>query len=259
MRTSLPRCTILILASLWAGCDSSSPSDQRMVQVQGAVLEAGAVPNPPVDVDIRLWPVPGFEEGDSAAVFTDEAGRYSAELGPIGDGGVDSLQVVAIQSDCTQETFTEIQLTETNLGDGGTLEVPTLALSRTLPFPQTAVGTSMCAAIAGRALFGDLAGFSRLAMWIEESSDSIRGRWRLNHQVSVGDDAGSFSGAEEADRLVFLLRPTTPSPCVGLRVEMPFPTPPEPQLGLARVTSEGHCNVPDATIRFFHNTAELEP
>jgi hypothetical protein len=230
-----------------------------MVQVQGTMLEDGAVPNPPADVNIRVWPVAGSEEGDSAAVFTDEAGRYSAELGPIGDGGIDSLQVVAIQSDCTQETRTEIQLTETNLGTGGTLEVPTLALSRTLPFPQTAVGTSMCAAFAGRALFGDLVGFSRLAMWIEESSDSIRGRWRLNHLVSVGDDAGSFSGAAEGNGLVFLLRPTPPSPCVGLRVEMPFPTPPEQQLGLASVTSEGQCNVPDATIRFFENTTELEP
>jgi hypothetical protein len=253
MRASSLRCIILILAGLWAGCDSSSPSGERMVRVQGRVLEEGAVPNPPVDINIRIWPVPESEEGDLAAVFTDEEGRYSAELGPLEDGEIDSVQIVAIQYDCGHQTSTEIRLAEPVPGGGGSLEVPTLVLSRTLPPAQTAAGTSMCAAIAGRALFGDFGGYSRLALWVEESSDSIRGRWRLNHQESVGDDAGSFSGAEEEDGLVFLLRPTPPTPCGGIRLELPFP------VGLASLTSEGECNVPDATIRFLDTTDELDP
>lgn len=39
-----------------------------------------------------------------------------------------------------------------------------------------------------------------LGPWIDEISDSIRGRWRLNCQISRGDDYGHFSGAQGSRR-----------------------------------------------------------
>ena len=57
-----------------------------------------------------------------------------------------------------------------------------------------------------------------LAIWIDEISDSVRGRWRLNFHGSIGDGYGRFSGARDGSSMTLYLRDeagTSPGWCTG--------------------------------------------
>lgn len=232
---------------LLAGCDSTSPASGRL-QVEGQILEAGQAPVPPLNVEVQAWPAAGR---DVASLQTDAAGRYQAELGPFPDGLIDSLVVRVIQDDCESQITTELRRRDLAPGEGNALTLPTLALSYRLPSAQFRIGGAVCAAIVTSTTAVLIGDYARLSLWIDEASDSVRGRWRLNHSASIGDDYGYFSGSLDLDPLVLQLRPTQPTPCTGLQVVIPVGGDNGSTMGAANLTGDGSCFVPNATVRFF--------
>lgn len=242
--------TVALLALiLVSACDSTSPPSDRLLQVQGEVFEAGQAPAPPLHVDIQAWPA---LDSDGANLRTDAVGRYAAELGPFPEEVADSLRVRVTQYDCEGHVETELWRRDLGAGESDALVLPMLTLSYRLPVAGFGLGAELCGAIVTRiATAPELVDdHARLALWIDDVSDSVRGRWRLNHLVSIGDDYGYFSGSEESDRLVLQLRPTPPTPCTGLQLDIPFSGDNSSRLGPGELT--GDCFVPNTTVRFFH-------
>lgn len=248
----------LMAVVLVAGCDSTSPGSGRLLRVQGQVLEATQPPAPPLDVDIQAWPsAPGGN--DSTTLQTDAAGGYAAELGPFTDPPADSLRVRVTQNDCDVQLETDLWHRDLAANDGDLIVLPTLDLSHRLPLAQIGTGQEMCAAIVTRSTPEIIGDVSRLALWFDDFSDSVRGRWRLNHQASTGDDYGYFSGSQELHRVVLQLRPTQPTPCTGLQLDMPFGGDNGSTFGVSDLTGGEGCFVPSTAVRFFSGTGGLDP
>ena len=250
---------VYLAVALLTGCDSTSPQIAPVLRIQGEILEGDQPPSPPLDVDILAWGVLGPGGSDSAALRTDLAGLYGAELGPFTDPHVDSLRVRVHQYDCAMQITTDIRRRSLTLGGGDTLLLPTVALSYRLPRAQLGIGGAVCGAIVTRNTIESGGDYASLALWFDELTDSLRGRWQLNHSVSIGDDYGYFSGSLESDRLTLLLRPTQPTPCTGLLVEIPI-VPNGSALGPASISSPDGgrtCFVPATTFRFFDGAVLL--
>jgi hypothetical protein len=244
-----------LLSAVLVGCDSTSPASDRLLQVRGGVLLEGQAPTPPLDVEIQAWPT---AEGDSDSVATDrtdEAGLYTADLGPFPSPMVDSLRVRVTQYDCGLQTATDLRRRDVAL-DGGALVLPTLGLSYRLQAAQFSTAAAACAAIVTPLSPGLVGDYARLALWVDDISDSVRGRWRLNHSASIGDDYGYFSGSFEGERILLQLRPTQPTPCSGLQLDIPVGGDNGSTLDAADLVGDGSCSVPSTTVRFFQG-AEL--
>jgi hypothetical protein len=66
----------------------------------------------------------------------------------------------------------------------------------------------------------------------------------------------------ELDRLMLQLRPTQPTPCTGLQLEIPIGGENGSTMGVANMTGENrNCLVPDTILRFFEGATlpELLP
>ena len=207
-------------------------------------------------MDIQAWPALGSDGSDLAILRTDAGGRYRAELGPFPDRLVDSLRVTVTQNDCGLQRHDRTTAPDLTLGEGEALVLPTLDLSYRLPAAQLDSGQEMCGVIATRSTPELLGDYARLALWIDEVGDSVRGRWRLNHSASIGDDFGYFSGARENDRVILQLRPTQPTPCAGLRLDMPVEG--GATIAAGELTGDGGCSVPSTTVRLFEGAALSE-
>jgi hypothetical protein len=239
----------LVLLVLIGACDSSSPSDDRVLHVSGEVLEADHPPAPSLEVILQAWPEPAVGGSDSASVRTDAAGRYTADLGPFPNARIDSLRVRVIQSDCLSQVTTELWQRDPAI-QGDALVVPSLGLSYRLFPAEFGTAAQMCSAIAPSSW--DLSGdYASLALWIDQITDSVRGRWRLNHSVSIGDDYGYFSGLYHSDRITLQLRPTQPTPCTGLQLDILVGGHNGSTLGAGSLAGDGSCSVPSTTVRFF--------
>jgi hypothetical protein len=164
---------------LVAACDSTSPASDRLLHVSGEVIEEGQAPAPPLDVDIQAWPALGSDGIHVATLRTDAAGRFTAELGPFPDPLVDSLLVRVTQNDCDFGLTTELRHRDLALGDGEVLVLPSIALSYRLPSAEFGSGQEMCGAIVTPFLPEAAGDYARLALWIDEVSDSVRGRLRV--------------------------------------------------------------------------------
>ena len=259
--SELSRGTVLALVFMSA-CDSAAPAPDRMLHVQGEVLEAGQAPAPPLDMDIQAWPALGSEGSDAAALRTDAAGLYTVDLGPFPDPLVDSLRVGVTQNDCGMQVTTELRRRDIILGDGDALLLPSLGLSYRLPPAQFSIGGEICGAIVTPLSAEFVGDYARLVLWIDEATDSVRGRWRLNHSATIGDDYGYFSGSLEPDRVILQLRPTQPTPCTGLQLEIPVGGDNGATMEAGDLTGDGSCFVPSTTVRFFEGaslTALLPP
>ena len=238
----------LVLLSIVA-CDSTAPPSDQPLHVQGVMLEEGKAPVPPLAVMIQAWPSTGT--GDSlATVATDATGRYSAILGPSPAGHLDSLQVVVAQNDCIGPLTTEFLMHEVAPNDDGSLILPSLALSYRLPAAQFGPGLALCGATVTPTSTQVNGDYVKLALWIDDVSDSVRGRWRLNHSASSGDDYGYFSGVRVGDQITVHLRPTQPTPCSGLELDV-FVAPNSSRIDPSTLIGDGSCGVPSATVRFF--------
>lgn len=248
----------LMAVAIVAGCDSTSPGSGRLLRVEGQVLEANQPPAPPLHVDVQAWPsAPGGN--DSTTLQTDAVGGYAGELGPFTDPPTDSLRVRVTQNDCDVQLETHLWHRDLAANDGDLIVLPTLDLSHRLRQAQLGIGQAICAAIVTQStpeLIGD---YARLALWFDDSSDSVRGRWRLNHSASFGDNYGYFSGFREVDRLILNLRPTPLTSCAGLQIDMPFAGSNSSRFEASELTAGDGCLVPTKVIRFFSGTGGLDP
>lgn len=231
-------------------CDSTTPASDRLLHVNGVVLEGNGAPSPPLDLTILAYSPSDVSGSDTAAVRTDAAGAYTADLGPFSNGRLDSVRVQVVQNDCIGPVTTELSRGEIDLDSNESLALPTLSLSYRLTPAYLGIQAAVCAAIVTPftpQLIGD---YRLLALWIDDISDSVRGRWRLNHQASIGDDYGYFSGIQDADQVTLTLRPTQPTPCSGLQLVMPVDAN-SGAIEPSELTGDGTCSVPNATVRFF--------
>jgi hypothetical protein len=255
-------CTGALLAlALVSACDSTSPPSDRLLRVRGEILEAGQAPVPLLDVEIQAWPGLGSSGSDSATLRTDAAGLYTAELGPFSSSIVDSLRVRVTQNDCGSQLTTELRRRDLALGDGAALVLPTLDLSYRLPLAQFGIGGQMCAAVVTPFSAEFVGDHASLAVWIDDVSDSVRGRWRLNHTATIADDYGYFSGSLEPDHVILQLRPTQPTPCTGLHLDIPVGGDNGSTIGAGDLSGDGSCFVPSTQVRFFEGASlpELLP
>lgn len=242
---------------LAAACDSTSPRPDGPIVVTGRVLEAGSAPAPPLPVEVVAWPAPGAGGIGAATMLTDAAGGYTAELGPFPGGRPDSVRVRVTQSDCAADLPTELMQRDL-AGRGDPLVVPDLALAWRLLPAELSAGQAMCGVTgpAPGAPGGDLA---RLALWIDQVADSVKGRWRLNHSISIGDESGHLRGIIDADRLVLVLEHTDPAGCTAFDLEIPFEQAGGSTLGAGSLEGGAGCSITGAVLRFFQGAVLSEP
>jgi hypothetical protein len=248
---STRRAATLMAVALISACDSTSPgTDSRMLQVRGQVLEAGQGPSPALDIRIQAWPALGAEGQDTATRQTDAAGLYAAELGSFPGTRVDSVRVRVTQYDCVATLPTDLWQRDVGLGDGGALALPTVDLPHRLQGAALGPGAEMCASISNPEHYEH----AHLALRVDDVTDSVRGRWLLDHSTSIPTNLGYFSGSYALDpvkHLTLVLRPKQPTDCTGLRIEVPMGGELGNEFGPATLIGDGSCQVPSGTIRFF--------
>jgi hypothetical protein len=246
--------TVLMACGVLAACDSTEPGSAAS-SVAGTVVEAGGAPAPPLAINITMWTATGPASGLSRWLATDPAGDYEAYLEAIAPFDLDSVRIEARRFDCGGEQTASVTVGSAQLPETGTIEAPALALSYRLPAAQIGAGASFCAAVTDPPLIDEGADLARLAIWIDDMSDSVRGRWRLNHSVSIGDDYGEFSGTEVETSGTYALhlhlRPTQPTGCSGLDLVIPTISPNSSVVDVSTVTGDGTCTLPSGPVRFF--------
>jgi hypothetical protein len=253
---------VLAVVAFVAGCDSNSPGSDNLLRVEGVVLETGdapAPPAPPLSVSMYAWPEMGSDGISTVTVETDEQGNYAAELGPFPDAVVDSLLVRVLQKDCGTQRETLLLRRDLAPGDGEVVRLPTLTLSYRLRLAEIGLGAKMCAAIVTPGDEQTIGDHASLALWIDDlgdpSDDVVRGRWRLNHSASIGDDYGYFSGTGADERMILQLETVLASGCT-IQLDIPIGGLNGSTLEAGELTSTENCFVPDRTVRFFDG-AEL--
>lgn len=242
---------------LAAACDSTSPRTDDSIVVTGRVLEAGSAPMPPLPVEVVAWPAPQAGGTGAVTMLTDAAGGYTAEVGPFPGGRPDSVRVRVTQSDCAEDLPTELMQRDL-AGRGDPLVVPDLALAYRLLAAELDAGQAMCGAIGpGPGVPGG--DFARLALWIDQVADSVKGRWRLNHSISIGDESGYFRGIIDADRLVLVLEHAAPAGCTEFDLEVLVEPAGGSTLGAGSLEGGAGCSITGAVLRFFQGAVLTEP
>ncbi|HET8650454.1 MAG TPA: hypothetical protein VFL95_10450 [Gemmatimonadales bacterium] len=248
------------VALLVLGCDNPETPpiepDQGSVAVQGVVSEEGQPPDPRLPVTIQAWGALQTGGTDSVRMETDSAGEYVAQLGPFSGSMVDSVRVRVTQSDCGRETITDLRRENVALSSGEPLVLPDVTLSYRLPEAQFGSGAAMCGSIRVPSTQGVDGEYVRLALWIDQVTDSVRGRWRLNYSTSVGDEYGYFAGVETDAGLTLELTPQPESSCGTIDLAVPFAEENSATLGVGELASAGACVLPGSVVRFFEG-AEL--
>jgi hypothetical protein len=250
---------VALSVAVLPGCDSTSPAPDRSLGVLGEVSEQGRIPVPPLPVTVQAWPAATAGGADTATTFTGIQGGYIVELGPFAEGRLDSLRVRVTQSDCGMQVNTDVRHGAVTIGEDD-LVMPALDLSYRLPEAQFEVGGAMCGAIVIPTIEGTTGDFARLALWIDDISDSVRGRWRLNHTASSADDFGGFSGSVSDNLVILALRATQPTPCTGLSLAILVGGDNGSTLAAGDLEGDGSCFVPSTTlVRFFEGAELSEP
>ena len=240
----------ILAVGLVACSDEAPPPDSPEVQVAGVVRDPDGKPVSGVTVIWEAWPLPDSAQqggGSSYSVRwfakTDGAGRFAEHVGYYSVAQLDSLEIEVGVDGCwgfAPLTVRERAVTLTPSPMGTRLDRD-LTLTRTSPRARLVVGP-MCAVMVGPPPFEEE---DRLAVWIDDISDSLRGRWRMNFQGSRGDDYGDFAGVRAGNVLTLDLRHATPwGNCTGYTLELPVEV--GDTLGPGTYRSAGCPTVPGA-------------
>lgn len=245
---------LLVSLTVWlVACgDEAPPPDSPEVQFTGVVREADGTPVPRITFTWHVYPEPDsaqqgavgpgvrwFAQTDSLGRFAEHVGYYSVaqldsfELSVLSDGcwGLDSLTV----------RESAIPLTPNPLGTRLNRD---LTLTRISPRARFAVGP-MCAVMVRPPTFESE---DRFALWIDDISDSVRGRWRINYHGSIGDGIGYFAGVRAGNMLTLELRQAEPwGTCAGFTLELPVEA--GDTLGAGSYSSTG-CPTSPVELRF---------
>ena len=219
-----------LLVGMAVGCGGEGPSEipaTPSVYVAGVVRDPDGTPVPRITVTWELWPAPDSVQQGAVSDFstrwfmrTDDAGGFVAHAGYYGIESLDSVELAVTVGECWGLASVAIRERAVTLNPG----VPDtmsreLVLGHTAPPARLAVGPA-CAVIVGPPpdQLEDV-----LALWIDEISDSVRGRWLKNYQASFGSEYGLFSGAREGSLVTLDLRPESPKGiCNGYTLELPL-------------------------------------
>jgi|GEM_PF-6835703 len=253
----------LVAVALLAACDATTP-EGSISRITGIAAEADAVPAPPLDVEVRTWTT-GSDAAFSVWLQTDLSGGYAVDLESLAPSAPDSVRVDVTRFDCEAAQSASITISKAELPNTGTVVVPALAIGYRLALAQVGTGASFCAAVVTRNAVGLIEDEAALAIWIDDISDSVRGRWRVNHSASIGDDYGYFSGSEVdaggTHALHLHLRPTQSTTCAGLDLVIPTVSPNSATVDVSTVTGDGTCSLPSGPVRFFEGATlqEIQP
>jgi hypothetical protein len=246
-----------------AACDSTAPA--RGTQLYGVITEKGEVPNPPMDVKVRVWRAANPAAQEAARMLTDSAGSFAVDLADVEPPELDSVRVTATRYDCEGDRVAGATVRRADIAGARSVAMPRINLNFELTRPYIVNGVAICSAIPRRTATLQLDDMARLAIWIDDMSDSVRGRWRANHSASIGDDFGYFSGRQTVDGAVttlhLRLRPSGSSSCPGLDLVIPTLGDGSAEMGVATLSGGSSCSLPDGPIRFFEGASlpELEP
>ena len=255
------------LLGLLVACGNQGPSEPPAapgVYVAGVVRDQDGMPVPLVTVVWELWPAPDSVQQGAVSDFsvrwfmrTDSMGRFAAHAGYYGAESLDSVELAVAVDECwgLAPVAVRERAVTVNPDVPDTVMNRELTLGRTAQRARFAVGPA-CAVMVEPPPFQ---GEDRFALWIDEISDSVRGRWRMNYQASRGDDYGLFSGWREGSLVTLELRHASPwdagppwGICTGYTLERPREV--GDTLGIGTHRSDG-CPFVPAPLRF----VEAEP
>ena len=248
----------LIGIAALAACDATEPAIERTLRVQGTVLEADQAPLIPLHVSVEAW-VLGLS-ATTLGVETDAHGRYAVMLGPTLATQVDSIRVGITQFSCQRTSTTVLTHRHLDATARDTLTLPSVSLELPWAPAQASTGGSSCAVIyVPTPPEGGLGDFIMLALWHDELGDQPRGRWRLNHQASIGDDFGYFDGVRTDAGLDLTLHSNWPE-CGAFALRIPVGGVNGATFGAGELSTSGTCFVPRSTqIRLFDGAVLSEP
>ncbi len=253
----------VVIAAMAAACDSTAPA--KGTHLSGVITELGKIPAPPMDVKVRIWRSGNPSAEDAAILLTDANGAFAVDLAAVEPPELDSVRVMATRYDCEGNRVTGVTVRRADIAGARSITMPRINLNFELATPDVANGAAVCAAIPRRTATLEIDDMARLAIWIDDISDSVRGRWRANHSASIGDDFGYFSGYEAVNagisELHLHLRPTEPASCTGLDLVIPTVADGSAEMDVATLSGGGSCSLPDGPIRFFKGASlsEVQP
>lgn len=237
---------LLTITGLLPGCatETSSGAGPSLVVLVADFETASGEPLPRVVAVPEVWPEP-----DSSLIYGEVAietgGQHPIDLGRFDGGVIDSLRLTAYPSVCSGFDTARIARRALRLhGRADTIRVGRLSLSRIHPRALLTEGPACADAIEE----GDPFRYFQLALWFDDISDSVRGRWRKSYQASYGDEYGYFSGVRSGDFLLLGLNLVNPwSTCTKYTLTMPIAAP--DTLAQAALTSSG-CRYHSDRLRF---------
>jgi hypothetical protein len=254
--------TVALLAGLLAACGDRAPTEPSGVPgvyLAGVVRDPDGTVVPLITVVWEAWPAPDSVQQGAVSDYsvrwftrTDSTGRFAAHVGYYSVGLLDSLELGVGADGCWGLAPLTIrnQAVTVRPSAPDTVLNSELALSRTAPRARLAVGPA-CAVMVEPPPFQEE---DRFGLWIDEISDSIRGRWRINYQGSRGDDYGHFSGLHDGSAVTLELRHDSPwdagppwGTCTGYTLELTVEA--GDTLGTGTYRSDGCPTVP-TTLRF---------
>jgi len=253
---------LVLLAGVAMGCGdpaSTTPPGVPGVYLTGVVRNPDGSPVPRIMVVWEVWPAPDSVQEGAVSDFsvswfmrTDSEGRFAAHVGYYSNPVLDSIEIATGEQDCWGLAPLSLRERAIALSPGTPDTVLDVALtpSQAAPRARLAIGAA-CTPMVGPPPFEEE---DRLALWIDEIGDSVRGRWLTNYQATRGDDHGRFSGAREGALLRLDLRHDEPwdagpswGICTGYTVEVPIG--PGDTLGVGTLDSDG-CPFTPAPLRF---------
>jgi hypothetical protein len=245
----------IVMAALAAACDSTPPNTGT--QISGVITELGEIPNPPMDVKVRFWQG-GNPSAHDADLLTDAGGAFALNLANIEPPVLDSIRVTATRYDCEGNRVAGATVRRADIAGAHAVTMPRINLNFELTRPEIGQGVAVCAAIPHRTATLAIDDMARLSIWIDDISDSVRGRWSADHSVSDGGGFGNFSGYETANGAVtelhLHLRPSETTSCPGLDLIIPTLDDGSAEMGVATLSGGAACALTDGPMRFFKGT-----
>ncbi len=243
------RHTFLLAAAVAAlACSNGTESDgtSSTIVFKGSVRDMEGHPVPLALVGWDAWPAPEPGLVWSAAEVADSQGRFSIKLDSVVIAKLDSIILRYPHLWCDAHLSDSLTLREVAVPPGKLTTITGLELRPGLNAPAMIATGQFCGSASYQWDDKQFMGLD-LGLWIDETTDSVRGRWRLVFQESRGDDYGHFSGAVQGDSLILDLRLDQPwDACRNYILALPVIG--TDTLGIGRYRSDG-CPTQPVGIR----------
>jgi hypothetical protein len=201
---------LIVFVALLAGiaCSSGTEADDASissVSLRGSVRDTANQPVPLAFVGWEAWPQPTPGLSWSSAAVADSQGRFSIPLDSIGVAMLDSVLLFYPHLWCSPYRGDSLVLRDIPVASGKVTTIDDIELRPAMNAPAMLATGQYCGDASYQWEENQYSGLE-LGLWIDEITDSVRGRWRLVFQESRGDDYGHFSGTVQGDSLILDLR-----------------------------------------------------